>query len=78
MGKKKYSEESFKEKIYDLVGNEYELKGRYIDTNHEILIKHNKCNYEWEIKPYHFIRGTRCPKCAGNAKRTTEIFKQEV
>ena len=41
-------------------------------------MKHNICNYKFEINPTNFLSGKRCPKCAGKNKKTTEQFKQEI
>jgi len=83
VGKKhRCTPEVFKKKIFELVGNEYTLLTNYITSVDKVLIKHNcdKCkNYEWWVAPYNFLAsGNRCPKCAGNARKNTEIFKQEV
>ena len=51
--------------------NEYTSLGQYINNRTKILIKHNKCNHEWEISPSNFIKGHRCPKCA-----TEKIIKK--
>ena len=78
MPRKKTQKEFIKE-IFNLVGNEYTILGQYIHSNENIRIKHNVCNYEWDVKPRNFIyKGTRCPKCNGVAKKNTVIFKQEV
>lgn len=71
--------ESFKKEIFDLVGEEYSVLDNYEGTEIPILMRHNVCNHEWSVAPNNFIvHNSRCPKCAGNAKKTTEIFKQEV
>ena len=55
--------DSFKQEIYSLVGNEYTMLGEYKNNRTKTLIKHNKCNYNWEVRPDDFLRGNRCPKC---------------
>ena len=77
MGRKKTQEE-FKKEVFDLVGDEYEVLGEYVNTKTKILMKHNKCDNEYEVTPDHFLRGARCPKCYGNMKKTTGYFKKEV
>lgn len=54
--------EDFKKEVYQLVGNEYEIVGEYINNKTKIKIKHN-CGYEYETKPNLFLNGCRCPKC---------------
>lgn len=76
--KKKKTNEQFLEEIINLVGNEYEALDEYKNATTKILIRHNTCGYEWKTTPSNFTKGKRCPSCAGNARKTTEIFKKEV
>ena len=62
MSKKKTNEE-FKKEVHDLVENEYTVLGEYINNSTKIKIKHNKCDYEYEVRPRDFLQGYRCPKC---------------
>jgi predicted Zn-ribbon and HTH transcriptional regulator len=64
----------FVDNIYQLVKNEYTVLGNYINSRTKILMKHNICGHEWYIKPYSFLSGQRCPKCAKNHKRTHEEY----
>lgn len=77
-GNHKKTTEQFKAEVFDLVGDEYEVTGEYINTNTHISMKHNKCGYIWRIRPEQFLRGRRCPRCAGNIKKTSSQFKKEV
>lgn len=74
----KKTTEQFKKEVFDLVGNEYEVLGEYISSNTKIEIKHNTCGHIFTVCPVFFLRGTRCPNCAGNLKKTTEQFKEEL
>ena len=56
----------FKEDVYKQVGNEYTVLGDYIGAFDKILMKHNKCGYEYEILPNNFLQGKRCPYCYEN------------
>lgn len=70
---------TFKEKVYNAVGDEYEVLGEYVDYNHtKIRMRHSICGYEYEVLPSTFLQGRRCAKCAGIAKYTTETFKAKV
>ena len=52
----------FKEKIYNLVNDEYSLLTDYVDFDTRIIFKHNKCGKEFEMKPISFIKSkTKCP-----------------
>ncbi|MDU4051201.1 MAG: hypothetical protein E7H33_09815 [Clostridium perfringens] len=70
--------EKFIQEIKDKYSDEYEVIGIYINNKTKIKVKHNKCGYEWKIRPYHFLDNHGCPKCAGNLKKTTKGFKKEV
>lgn len=78
---RKKTTEEFKQEVSDLVGDEYSVIGEYIGARVKIKMRHNSenCNsYEWVIQPNSFLHGTRCPKCFGNPRKTTEEFKQEI
>jgi len=70
--------EKFKEEVYDLVGNEYTILGEYEGAHSKILMKHNKCGYEYSVTPASFLQGRRCTKCGKYIKRAAEGFKKEV
>lgn len=76
--RKIYNADLFKEKIKELVGNEYTILNEYINYKTKIMFKHNKCGYEFMLKPCYFISGTRCPKCNKKIRYTTETYKQKV
>lgn len=70
--------EEFKERVYNLVGNEYSVLGEYTYALEKLKMRHNKCGYEYEVKPNVFLSGCRCPKCANKIKITTEMYKEKV
>ena len=55
-----------------------EVLGDYINTNTPIACKCKRCGHEWNPRPSSILKGTGCPKCAGNAKRTHEEFVAEM
>ena len=61
---KRLTTAEFKQKIYNLVGNDYSLIGEYINRTTKVTLKHNKCGYVYQVLPSNFYNGTRCPKCA--------------
>lgn len=71
--------EQFKQEVYNLVQDDYTVLGNYVTNKTKILIRHNKCGYEWNVEPSSFLKGTRCPECARNSTRKTqEQFEKEV
>jgi DNA-directed RNA polymerase subunit RPC12/RpoP len=75
---KKDNLESFKNKVQNQVGNEYEVLGEYINSRTKIKMKHNKCGHEWEVFPSVFNNGKRCPKCAGRLVMTEDLLKERM
>lgn len=62
-GKLKKNTETIKKEVFNLVGDEYEVIGEYINTHTPILFRHNKCGNEFLMSPKSFIHdGQRCPK----------------
>lgn len=63
--KSKITKENFKQKVFDLVGDEYDVIGEYINNYTKIKIRHNKCGSIIEMMPKHFLNdGHRCKSCA--------------
>lgn len=63
-GNIKKTTKEFTKEVYDLVGDEYEVLGNYINSDEPIMMKHNLCGQMWEVRPYHFIgNSSRCPYC---------------
>lgn len=67
--------DKFKEKVCELVGNEYLVLGDYINAKTPIRMIHNveDCMYEYTVNPNDFTSSEcRCPKCSGRARTTEE------
>lgn len=75
---KRKTHEEFAAEVYQLVGDEYEILGKYTGVKNKVLMKHNKCGCGWEASPSNFLRGKRCPDCYGSKKWTHEKFIAEV
>jgi len=67
--KPKYSnklktQEEFKKEVYDAVGEEYSVIGKYVNRKTKILMRHNICNRDYPVTPTNFIScNNRCPLC---------------
>lgn len=74
------TQEEFLRDVFNAVGNEYTVIGKYINTDTKIEMHHNVCGRNFEVRPYLFLGkiSTRCPHCNGNKKRSTEDFKELV
>ena len=63
-GNIKKTTEEYKKEVYDLVGNEFEVIGNYINALTKIEMKHNTCGFVFSMKPNNFLdQGQRCSKC---------------
>ena len=77
-GVMRYTTASFKEKVSDLVGEEFVVLSEFVNTKTKIKMMHSSCGCEFEIKPNHFLSGSRCPRCSGRQQLTTKIFIERV
>lgn len=77
-GKHQKTDEEFKHLVYTLVGNDYVLLDKYVNTMTKLRVRHNKCGNVYEVIPNNFLSGKRCPYCYGKHQKTDEEFKQEV
>lgn len=68
---------SFKDKLKNLTNDEYELQSEYINNKTQVILKHNKCNNTYRVRPDRFIQGDRCPYCS-NHIMNTDMYKEKV
>jgi uncharacterized protein with PIN domain len=76
-GVKKLNIDIIKKKVYDIVGDEYEvLSKEYINNKTPILFHHTLCNHDFKMTSKDFLKnnGNRCPKCK-RSKGELEIEK---
>ena len=67
--------EEFRQRVKDLVGDEYEVIEQVADDSigeKRVKIKHNKCGEEKIYLVKKFLSGSRCPKCR------THISKERI
>ena len=78
--KSRKTTEEFKRDVLELEGDEYSVIGEYKYSAIKIKMKHNTCEYEYDVRPNDFLGGKRCPKCnpKGKPPKTTKEFKREV
>ncbi|MFE8700960.1 hypothetical protein ACFYKX_10060 [Cytobacillus sp. FJAT-54145] len=80
MGRLSLTQEEFKQRVKEAVGDEYVVMGEIKTTKEKVLMKHKVCGESWGITPDNFLnQGRRCPICAKkNATKSHEQFIQEV
>src|SRR5699024_3712050 len=61
-GRRKTTEE-VRQEIYDLVGDEFELVGEYVNSKTNITLKHRVCGEDFETRTGNFRKRRSCPKC---------------
>lgn len=59
----RWNTKTFKERVYELVGDEYTFHDEYETGRTPIKITHNECGYEYRVSPTNFLGGTRCREC---------------
>lgn len=81
--KKPKTTKQFKKELYDLVGDEYTLKGEYNGATKKLKLEH-KCGKIWEVTPNAFLsKGSRCFHCRmkehnENQRKKPETFVKEI
>lgn len=78
-GHTRWTNDSFKKKVYELAKDEYSLLENYIGYDNKLDLLHNTCGNIYSVTPHEFIGGHRCPKCQHRSyKKTNEEYLQEV
>lgn len=76
---KRYTTETYKEKVKELTNNEYEFIDTYKNNSTKSKYIHHKCNKEFSMLPSNFNSGNRCPYCSHpHSKKTLEQLKNEI
>ena len=60
------------------VNSNIEILTPYAGAHTKVECRCKKCGYEWKSRPDHLIKGIGCPKCAGNARKSTSSFVDEM
>lgn len=66
--------EQFLLDLKQVQGNKITPLEPYVNNKTKVLFRCNTCGYKWKTTPNDMLYGYSCPKCGGNAKRTTEQF----
>src|SRR5699024_12139502 len=76
---KKKTHEDFVKDVYNLVGDEYTVVGKYTLSKNKVELRHNECGELWEVKANSFINGNRCKYCREESKmKTSNKYKKEL
>lgn len=75
-GNKNIGHTRFLEIIEDLTQGEYTVLGEYINSNKNVLMRHEFCGHKWNANTMSFIHSdTRCPQCQPASKGEAKIQK---
>lgn len=77
------SNTDFTERVHELVGEEYVFNEEYKGRHTKIECTHTVCGYTWLVEAGVFLGnankvGSRCPKCYGNKRITTEEYAKKI
>lgn len=78
---RKLTTSEFKDRLYKIYGNQFELLSEYINNETKVILKCNNCGNVIRKKPVKMTGSTRegCYFCSGkNHYRTTKTFQMEV
>ena len=76
-GLKKKTTEEFIEQLAK-ISPSIEVLGEYSNTSTKIEVRNKDCRHSWYATPNSLLRGSNCPKCAGNSKKTHAQFLKEL
>lgn len=76
-GSRKKSSSEFSNEL-KMVNPNVEIIDEYVNSKTKIAVRCKECNYEWAVSPTSLLRGSGCPKCAGNMRKTHERFVSEM
>ena len=76
-GLKKKTTEEFIEQLAK-ISPSIEVLGEYSNTSTKIEVRNKDCGHSWYATPNSLLRGSNCPKCTGNSKKTHAQFLKEL
>lgn len=74
---KKKTHEKFVEQLKERNPN-IKVIGHYVNDSTKIDVECLSCGYIWGVAPNSLLRGSGCPKCARNIRKTTQQFIEEM
>lgn len=77
---KKLTTSEFKERLFNIYGNQFDVLSEYVNNETKIKLKCNQCGNIIEKKPVKMTGSTKegCYICSGKCHKTTEYFKNEL
>lgn len=74
----KHTTETFGQFVNEMLGNDYELVGEYINSRNPVTLHHKECGHVYDVQPRRVRMGRKCPDCHANKPKDTAWFKEQV
>jgi hypothetical protein len=74
---KRKTHEEFVTEVLALTGDEYTVIGTYELSSIKLDMKHNICGNVYPVRPNEFLKGSRCPKCQMEERKTLIMRKAQ-
>ncbi|MCC4389143.1 PDDEXK family nuclease [Limosilactobacillus reuteri] len=75
---KRLSHQEYCEKIKRILGDDYRVVDKFVNTRTPITILHNKCGQKLTKKAGSFLEGHGCAYCSHHMKKDTNRFQAEL
>lgn len=75
---RKKTQEEFVIEVFNKLGDNYLVLGRYINSREKVEMKHLDCGSEYKTTRDVIMGGGKCPNCFGTPKKTTKQFLKEI
>lgn len=76
-GLKQLTTDEFITKLF-AISPQIEVLEEYVNTSTKIRVCDNSCGHEWSASPNSLLRGSGCPICARNTRKSTMQFIEEM
>ncbi|WP_391123491.1 NUMOD1 domain-containing DNA-binding protein [Psychrobacillus sp. L3] len=73
---KRKSQNEFRQEIYNIVGEDYSVSQKFVNSAYKIAMTHNVCGNKFKVAPRSFTAGSRCPFCTKNKSRGEKLIEE--
>lgn len=76
---KRITDEEFRKRVFDKVGDEYTFLEPYRRAADKILVRHDYCDGVYAVEPAAFLGNfSRCPDCSKSVPKINKRFRELV
>lgn len=69
--------DTYRERVLDKFGADFEVSDDYISTQKPVTITHN-CGYSWRPRAGVFLKSNGCPRCTGREIKDEKAFQERI